>query len=165
MSDDKLGLRFDLPHITEFGYLTLVRLRASAAVRASGARATTSQWLPASLFWLQWEHGGKIHLGKTFDPRPASAAISAGLSPTQQRPQQQMTVGGRNLKQTSSRQPHTSVRSRKAISQADRSPFAKVALFTSGPTRLTLPGGGSELTIVFEFFPKKHQLQNRTDFL
>ena len=52
VSDEKLRVRFDLPHITEFGYLTLVRLLDSAAVRASGARATTSQWLPASLFWL-----------------------------------------------------------------------------------------------------------------
>ena len=97
-------------------------------------------------------------------PHAKIAGVLVGLSPTQQRPRQQMTVGGRNSKRTSVRQSHDSVRSRKAISQADRSPFAKVALFTSGPTRLTLPGGGSELTIVFEFFPKKHQLQNRQIF-
>ena len=63
-----------------------------------------------------------------------------GLSPTQQRPRQQMTVGGRNSKRTSVRQSHDSVRSRKAISQADRSPFAKVAL--SAEAHL---GGGPRL--------------------
>ena len=118
----------------------------SATVAARGSRA---QRIHRNLFERTATPMRPLQFSTDLPPHAKIAGVLVGLSPTQQRPRQQMTVGGRNSKRTSVRQSHDSVRSRKAISQADRSPFAKVALFTSGPTRLTLPGGGSELTTFF----------------
>ena len=97
----------------------------SATVAARGSRA---QRIHRNL--LERTGTRMVHLQFSTDlpPHAKIAGVLVGLSPTQQRPRQQMTVGGRNSKRTSVRQSHDSVRSRKAISQADRSPFAKVAL-------------------------------------
>ena len=119
----------------------------SATVAARGSRA---QRIHRNLLERTEPRMSHLQFPTDLPPHARIAGVSVGLSPTQQRPQQQMAVGGRNSKRTSVRQSHASVRSRKAISQADRSPFAKVALFTSGPTRLTSPGGGSELTTFFQ---------------
>ena len=97
----------------------------SATVAARGSRA---QRIHRNLLERTEARMRHFQFSTYLPPRARIAGVSAGLNLTQQRPQQQMTVGGRNSKRTSVRQSHDSVRSRKAISQADRSPFAKVAL-------------------------------------
>ena len=97
----------------------------SATVAARGSRA---QRVHRNLLERTEERMKNFQFSTDLPPHAKIAGVLVGLSPTQQRPRQQMTVGGRNSKRTSVRQSHDSVRSRKAISQADRSPFAKVAL-------------------------------------
>jgi hypothetical protein len=109
----------------------------SATVAARGSRA---QRIHRNLLERTEARMRHFQFLTDLPPHAKIAGVLVGLSPTQQRPRQQMTVGGRNSKRTSVRQSHDSVRSRKAISQADRSPFAKVAL--SAEAHL---GGGPRL--------------------
>jgi len=109
----------------------------SATVAARGSRA---QRIHRNLLERTGTRMVHLQFSTYLPPHAKIAGVLVGLSPTQQRPRQQMAVGGRNSKQTSVRQSHDSVRSRKAISQADRSPFAKVAL--SAEAHL---GGGPRL--------------------
>ena len=114
--------------------LEVVALRDGCSARVAGTKDPSE---PSRKNWAS--HGPPPVLNRLTSPCQDRGRLG-GLSPTQQRPRQQMTVGGRNSKRTSVRQSHDSVRSRKAISQADRSPFAKVAL--SAEAHL---GGGPRL--------------------